>query len=105
MKIQFEEKDIRLRLDNSEYDKLLLGGVLSFNLQYLPLSIILKQVSSEMESNLSDNKLLINISREQILLLSAPSMQKNGVNLWLNTPDKDVLLSIQLDLVKQIEKN
>lgn len=23
----------------------------------------------------------------------------------LNTPDKDVLLSVQLDLVKQIEKN
>ncbi len=102
MKIQFEENDVRLRLDYNEYDKLLLNEVLSFNLEYLPLSIIVKQVSSEIASNLSANKLLINLSREQVLLLSAPDMQKNGVNLWLNTPNRDVLLSIQLDLAKQI---
>lgn len=100
MKIQFEEQQIRIRINENEYGELKSNGDFNYTFDYLGFNVQLKLSTVNQAGHFDQQSLLISLTKDEIASLSAPEMQKNGLCSLVNLSgsQQSLVVGIQLDL-------
>ncbi len=102
MKIQFEEQQIRVRLNQDEYLKLTSQQLVSFTFEYMQFCVQLDVCNQSQLGKLDGCNLFLKLMLDDVYKLSEHKTQKEGITTLVESKYLDSLLivTLQLDIQK-----
>lgn len=101
MNVCFNQDSIRLRLSEEEFINLKATGALQYDFDYYPLHIKIAIIEHGSISKVSNVKIDVMLTSDELNQLIIPDTQKSGVMFFAKTEtNEEVVLYLQVDLRK-----
>lgn len=99
MNIQLNQKSIRVRLNSSDYERLVNKNQLRYEFNYLLMNVNINIIENNQISFVTNSSLEINLDKFTLKSLTLPDCIKHGATLLAHgINNKEITIEIQVDL-------